>query len=181
MRSKIFVLFFGLITFAIFAADNVYQHPERAVAVNMLDVAGNDVGVIVFQPVTHERVLITVNLYDVSPGFHGFHIHEIAVCEGDFTSAGGHFDLQNVNHGQHSGDLPLLEADESGHVFLAVHTARFRFNDLFDNDGSAFVVHDGADNVANIPDRYGGADSVTLSNGDAGGRFACGVISRDLS
>lgn len=179
MRSKILILLFGFVTLSIFTLDKFQQHPDRAVVVDMVDGAGNDVGVIVFQPVTHERVLITVNLYDVSPGFHGFHIHEIAVCEGDFTSAGGHFDLQNVNHGQHSGDLPLLEADESGHVFLAVHTARFNFNDLFDDDGSAFVVHEGADNVANIPDRYGGADATTLSNGDAGGRFACGVISRD--
>lgn len=179
MRSKTLILLFGIITLSIFTLDQFQQHPDRAVAVDMVDVTGNDVGVIVFQPVTHGRVLITVNLRDVSPGFHGFHIHETGLCEGDFTSAGGHFDLQDANHGEHSGDLPLLEADESGHVFLALHTARFHFNDLFDKDGSAFIVHEDADNVANIPARYGGADATTLSNGDAGGRFACGVISRD--
>lgn len=177
MRSKIILLLFGIITLSIFTVDTLRQHPDRAIAVDMFDARGNDVGVIVIQPVTHGRVLITVNLRDVSPGFHGFHIHETGVCEGDFASANGHFDLHNSNHGEHSGDLPLLEADVSGHVFLAVHTARFHFNDLFDSDGSAFIVHEGADNVANIPDRYGGADARTLSNGDAGGRFACGVIS----
>lgn len=177
MRSKIILLLFGIITFGIFTVDTLRSHPDKAVAVRMFDIADNDVGVIVVQPVTHGRVLITANLHDVSPGFHGFHIHETGLCEGDFSSAKGHFDLHDSNHGEHSGDLPLLEADSSGHVFLAVHTARFHFNDLFDVDGSTFIVHHGADNVANIPDRYGGADATTLSNGDAGGRFACGVIS----
>ncbi|MEO1289083.1 MAG: superoxide dismutase family protein, partial [Chloroflexota bacterium] len=109
-------------------------------------------------------------------GFHGFHIHETGICEGDFTSANGHFDLHGHNHGEHSGDLPPLEANETGRAFLAVHTSRFHFNDLFDADGSSFIVHAGADNLANIPERYGGADATTLANGDAGARVACGVI-----
>jgi Cu-Zn family superoxide dismutase len=38
------------------------------------------------------------------------------------------------------------------------------------------MVHAGADNFANIPDRYGEPDQTTLNTGDAGGRAACGVV-----
>ena len=57
--------------------------------------------------------------------------------------------------------------------------------ELFDADGSAIIVHEGRDNLANIPERYHshteyvfGPDSATLGTGDAGARLACGVIQR---
>lgn len=181
MRSKLILFIFGIFTIAMLVVDQFSAHPDRAVVVDMVNATGEDVGVIVIQPVPNERVLVTVNLRGLTPGFHGFHIHENGLCEitsdGDFVTAGGHFDLSDSYHGEHSGDLPLLEVDTTGRTYLSVHTARFHFNDLFDADGSSFIVHVGADNVANIPARYGGADEVTRSNGDAGGRFACGVIS----
>ncbi|GAB5490776.1 MAG: hypothetical protein Phog2KO_09910 [Phototrophicaceae bacterium] len=181
MRSKWIVLAFGLLAGTILFFDTVASHPDRAISVPMQNADGQHIGVIVLQPVTHGRTLITVNLNNLSEGFHGFHIHETGLCEvnseGVFVSANGHFDLTSANHGEHSGDLPVLEADASGHAFLAVHTARFHFDDLADIDGSAFIVHSGHDNFANIPVRYGEADSITLSNGDAGSRIACGVIS----
>lgn len=154
MRSKLFLLMFALFTVSIFAFDQLRPHPDRAVAVDMVNAAGENVGVIVIQPVPNNRVLITVNMRGLTEGFHGFHIHEKGLCEGDFVTAGGHFDLSDSHHGEHSGDLPLLEADSTGRAYLSVHTARFNFNDLFDADGSSFIVHVGADNVANIPDRY---------------------------
>jgi superoxide dismutase, Cu-Zn family len=67
----------------------------------------------------------------------------------------------------------------------SVVTDRFRLADLFDADGSAIIIHVGADNLANIPARYvqaatgtPGPDAATLATGDAGGRFACGVVTR---
>lgn len=180
MRSKWIVLLFGLLATTIFMLDNVAPHPDRAISVPMHNADGTKIGVIVIQPVTHGRNLITVNLNGLTQGFHGFHIHETGLCEVNdgsvFASANGHFDLHGANHGQHSGDLPVLQADESGHVFLAVHTARFHFNELADADGSAFIVHENSDNFANIPGRYGATDATTLANGDGGARIACGVI-----
>jgi Cu-Zn family superoxide dismutase len=45
------------------------------------------------------------------------------------------------------------------------------------------MLHDDRDNFAHIPDRYRseradrpGPDADTLKTGDAGGRYACGVI-----
>ena len=61
---------------------------------------------------------------------------------------------------------------------------------LFDDDGSAVIIHKGRDNYANIPaktpdgeKRYHshledvfGPDSLTKATGDAGDRFACGLV-----
>lgn len=178
MRSRWILLIFTILTGSIVVFDQLRSHPDRAIAVQMFDLDGNNIGVIVVQPVPNDRVLITVNLRDLSEGFHGFHIHETGICDADtnFTSANSHFDLGDNHHGEHSGDLPILEADATGRAFLAFHTARFKFNDLSDNDGSAFIVHANADNVAHIPARYGERDAVTLATGDAGDRIVCGVI-----
>jgi Cu-Zn family superoxide dismutase len=60
-------------------------------------------------------------------------------------------------------------------------TDRYTVDQLFDADGSAFIVHAAADNYANIPTQYSavgvlGPDAATLATGDAGGGTACGVI-----
>jgi Cu-Zn family superoxide dismutase len=68
-----------------------------------------------------------------------------------------------------------------GTAELRFASDRYTIDDLFDADGSAFIVHSGADNYANIPTRYSaagipGPDAATLATGDAGARSACGVI-----
>src|SRR4051812_3704781 len=37
--------------------------------------------------------------------FHGMHVHTNGVCDGDFTSAGGHWSPSGTTHGDHTGDL----------------------------------------------------------------------------
>lgn len=128
---------------------------------------------------TRERdgITISVRVSKVSPGVHGFHIHAVGKCEPPFTSAGGHFNPTNQSHPNHAGDLPVLLAKADGNASLSFKTDRFKLADLFDADGSAFIIHAGPDNYANIPARYKPApDKVTLGTGDAGGRAACGVI-----
>ena len=93
-----------------------------------------------------------------------------------FTSAGGHFAAPNTTHGAHAGDLPPLLVNADGTASAAFETDRFTLAQLRDADGSALIVHAGADNFANIPPRYGTPDADTLATGDAGARAACGVI-----
>jgi hypothetical protein len=78
---------------------------------------------------------------------------------------------------------PLV--NDNGSADLEFTTDRFTVRELFDSDGSAIIVHEGRDNLANIPDRYHshtedvfGPDSATLATGDAGSRLACGVVQR---
>jgi Cu-Zn family superoxide dismutase len=116
----------------------------------------------------------------VSPGFHGFHVHSVGACVAPFTTAGGHYNPVAAAHGNHAGDLPVVYVDADGEAEARVSTDRFALNDLFDTDGSAFILHAGRDNYANIPtDRYDpDPDATTLATGDAGSRLACGVVAK---
>lgn len=126
-----------------------------------------------------DGVRVSVEGSNLPPGFHGFHIHAVGKCEPPFTSAGGHFNPTGQNHPNHAGDLPNLLVNGDGSAFAALKTARFKIADLFDADGSALIIHADPDNHANIAARYRpDPDAATLATGDAGGRIACGVISR---
>jgi Cu/Zn superoxide dismutase len=38
-------------------------------------------------------VRVRVEVTGLPPGFHGFHIHSVGLCEAPFTTAGGHWNL----------------------------------------------------------------------------------------
>ncbi len=133
----------------------------------------------------------TTGTGQLSPGFHGVHIHSVGKCEahsvapaggepGDFFSAGGHF----MPRGDHeAGDLTSLQVRKDGGALLVTTTDGFTKADLLAGAGTSIVIHAGTDNFGNIPaDRYNqvngapGPDQTTMSTGDAGKRVACGVI-----
>ncbi len=114
----------------------------------------------------------------LTPGAHGMHIHEVGRCElPGFTTAGGHFDPGpfgnstpvDANHPYHTGDVPNLFVDATGHGFLQHTTSRITLSpgplSVFDMDGSTVIVHLN-------PDR--GITGVTGASG--GARIACGII-----
>jgi Cu-Zn family superoxide dismutase len=74
--------------------------------------------------------------------------------------------------------MPVLLVNADGTGRTKFTTDRFQVDDPFDGDGSAVVLHAGADNFANIPVRYApaGPDATTLATGDAGARFAWLVL-----
>ncbi len=126
-----------------------------------------------------DGVRLTVEVSNLPPGFHGFHIHAVGKCEAPFTSAAGHFNPAGQNHAHHAGDLPNLLVNAEGRAFMLVKTARFKLEDLFDLDGSAIIIHADPDNHGNIPARYRpDADPGTIATGDAAGRIACGVLGK---
>jgi Cu-Zn family superoxide dismutase len=159
---------------------------RRATAV-LHDASGQRVGVAVFEE-RRGKVSVSADVWRVAPGFHGFHVHAVGLCEPPFTTAGGHFNPTDMAHGDHAGDLPSLLVNSDGTGELRFETDRFSLRDLFDADGSALMVHAGRDNYANIPNRYiqqrtgmPGPDADTLATGDAGSRAACGVVKRRSS
>jgi superoxide dismutase, Cu-Zn family len=119
----------------------------------------------------------------LTPGFHGLHIHSVGKCEGDFTSAGAH--LQVPGHTTHpaSGDLSSLQVRSDGSGKVVTTTDAFTAEQLLSGTQTAIIIHEKADNFANIPaERYQqvngtpGPDETTMATGDAGKRVACGVI-----
>ena len=125
-----------------------------------------------------DSVAMKIKVEGASAGFHGFHVHAVGACVAPFTSAGGHYNPTAATHCGHAGDLPVLYVDGDGEAEARFSTDRFALGDLLDADGSAFILHAGRDNYANIPtDRYDpDPDATTLATGDADSRFACGVI-----
>ena len=149
------------------------QEQPRAYA-ELKDRDGNSVGMATFQEVP-SGVLIEVNVKGLTPGLHAVHVHTVGKCEGPaFTSAGGHFNPGQKKHGlkspegPHAGDMPnmYVAKDGTGRFEVLADNITLKAGDrsVFDADGSAIVVHAGAD------------DDVTDPTGNAGDRAACGVI-----
>ena len=111
-------------------------------------------------------VHLDVKVSGLSPGLHGFHVHEVGDCSAlDASSAKGHFNPTGKPHGSHAGDLPDLTADASGNARLSTNVPLLTLDDgSMSIMGRAFVVH--AD-----PD-----DHVSQPTGNSGKRVACGVI-----
>jgi superoxide dismutase, Cu-Zn family len=162
-----------------------HGHGSTVVKVSLRGVDGSKVGWVTLRQ-ARGQVLVSGIARGLTPGFHGFHIHAIGLCDanaagGPFTTAGGHYTGGLPNHGDHAGDMPSLLVTADGHAYTSFVTDRFDLADLRDTDGSAVMVHAGRDNFANIPSRYtsggvAGPDATTLATGDAGARVACGVI-----
>ena len=120
-------------------------------------------------------VLVAADVNGLSEGGHGFHIHGVGSCTPDFSAAGGHYMPGGEGHGfmhedgTHSGDMPNIYAGADGHARADVFTDAVSFssdadNTLFDDDGSAIIIHA-------QPDSYGESPG-------AGDRVGCGIISR---
>lgn len=140
----------------------------------LADPDGKSVGSVTLTQ-TPNGVLISAALMNMQPGWHAFHIHQTGKCTPDFKAAGGHFNPDGHTHGiksdggMHAGDLPNVYVPESGMLkFDAFATAVTledgKPNSLFDEDGSAIMMHDGPDDYTSDP------------AGAAGNRIACGVI-----
>lgn len=128
----------------------------------------------------------TTTAGELTPGFHGLHIHQVGTCEGDFTSAGGHFQAEGHTGHPSSGDLSSLQVRSDGSAKLVTTTDAFTAEDLLAGSKTAIVIHEKADNFGNIPaEKYQqvngtpGPDQQTLATGDAGGRVACGVFAAE--
>ncbi|MEN3791093.1 superoxide dismutase family protein [Fulvimarina sp. MAC3] len=134
---------------------------------------GSNRGTVTVIP-TPNGLLFEAELTGLEPGQHGFHIHETGQCGNDFSAAGGHYNPTNKEHGYkseggpHAGDMPNFTADDSGNATFAVFNPNLSVSDgdapVMDSDGSAIMVHGGADDYQSQP------------SGDAGDRVACGVI-----
>jgi superoxide dismutase, Cu-Zn family len=127
---------------------------------------------------TPNGVLVRAELANLPPGPRGFHIHEVGQCDpaNGFESAGGHYNPRGKQHGYmveggpHAGDMPNQTVGQDGKLLAQVFNPNVGFSGeatLFDQDGSALLVHATADDYRSQP------------SGAAGDRLACGVIQQD--
>lgn len=175
-----------LVATAVFAAWTLQAgsvEARRVARATLANADGEEIGQVRFVE-RRDGVEVRAEVSGISPGFHGFHVHENGTCEPDFAAAGGHWNPDGTDHGAHAGDMTSLYATADGSAALAFTTDAFTVDELLAAD-VAVMVHGGRDNFANIPERYlsttedvNGPDSETLGAGDAGPRVACGVVER---
>lgn len=118
-----------------------------------------------------KKVTLTGEITGLTPGEHGFHVHE----KGDLSdkktgnSAGGHFNPAGHKHGKpddaerHAGDLGNITADDKGVAKIDIHDEVISLNGDNSIVGKSIVVHESV-------------DKFTQPTGDAGGRVAFGLI-----
>ncbi len=187
------LLFIGLGTFIISGCDNpprqgteaeseevmtvddsnqnqLFQDVEKAVCV-LHPTEGNNVSGTVTFTRNGSSITVEADVEGLTPGLHGFHIHEYGDCSAaDGTSAGGHFNPDDSDHGgpndeeRHVGDLGNIEAGQDGRAQFELTDSLISFTGANSIIGRAVVVHAGEDDLTSQP------------TGDAGGRLACGII-----
>lgn len=156
-----------------FTAAFAQEGPKMAVA-ELVGADGKKIGVATFTG-GEEGVRVVLHVRGLSPGYHGFHIHGTGKCTApDFQSAGGHFNPFGKKHGlksadgAHVGDLPNLLVGPDGVgvavAMIPMATLGKGQGSLFQSEGTAVVIHSGADDHTSDP------------AGNAGKRMACGVI-----
>lgn len=172
-RTFLFVAICVFITGSAWA-DSHKMAPKAAQA-EMVNADNQKIGTVALRA-TPNGILVRGHLRPVPAGRHAFHFHQTGRCDagGGFKSAGGHI-ADGRQHGfemaggPHPGDMPNQYAGADNVLQVEIFNPRVSLGDgqgsnLLDADGSAIVIHAGADDYSSQP------------SGAAGDRIACGVI-----
>jgi superoxide dismutase, Cu-Zn family len=166
--------FWGCAAMAMYCTPVSAQQTVHSAHADIVNAEGQKIGSATIRP-SSSGVRINVEVSQLPPGVHGIHIHTVGKCEGPaFTSAGAHFNPTSKKHGKdspegpHAGDLLNIEvtADGTGKASLSDSNVTLAGgpNSLFNESGTALVIHEKAD------------DYKTDPAGNSGARIACGVI-----
>uniref|UniRef100_C1BQG7 Superoxide dismutase [Cu-Zn] n=1 Tax=Caligus rogercresseyi TaxID=217165 RepID=C1BQG7_CALRO len=138
------------------------------------------VGEVYFIQMPGGEVIVKGGVRGLTPGKHGFHVHQNPSLEDDCKGAGPHFNPFGQTHGhkasamRHVGDLGnILTSEGSSHTRIhkvdnVISTNMGESNII----GRALVVHAGEDDLGQ------GGDEGSLKTGNAGARVACGIIEK---
>ncbi|CAI0452779.1 unnamed protein product [Linum tenue] len=118
---------------------------------------------------------VNVRITGLTPGLHGFHLHEYGDTTNGCISTGPHFNPNGLTHGapedevRHAGDLGNIIANADGVAEATIVDAQIPLSGPNAVVGRAFVVHELEDDLGK------GGHELSLSTGNAGGRLACGM------
>jgi superoxide dismutase, Cu-Zn family len=163
------VLVAGLIIFITVTYSNA-QDIVKAVAVLNPTLNNKVTGTVTFSKM-ETGVKMVADIKGLTPGSHGFHIHQFGDCSApNADSAGGHYNPAGKMHGapespeRHAGDFGNLVADSSGRAYLERTDTVISLSGPNSVIGRGIIIHEASD------------DMTTQPTGNAGGRVACGVI-----
>ena len=172
MPNKLAVLIVALLT----SACSQMSLRSPAATATLAPTRGNQASGTVNFVQRGDVVHVDARITGLTPGLHGFHIHEHGDCSTpDASSAGGHFNPTQQPHGhpdagqRHAGDLPNQQANAEGVATVDVLAKDIQLGTGGNTDilGDAVIVHAQPDDYSSQP------------SGNSGARIACGVITRD--
>ena len=153
--------------------DNVVPVERR---VELTDPEGSILGSAVFTD-SDQGVMVHVEVSGMTEGFHPMALYEVGLCEpentsptdpaavGDFLSAGTVIGLGEAVEGTPAGALPPLLVTERGAGEQTSLTGPTDLTELLDEDGSALIIQESVDTIADLP-----------LFGEGGSRIACAVV-----
>ncbi len=166
-----------LIVFGVVVAGNAFAG-GIAVQMNLITDhgIGKSIGTVTISD-TQYGLLLVPELGELTPGIHGFHVHQNPDCGPALKddkqvaglAAGGHYDPAGAGKHEgpyaqgHLGDLPALYVGADRKATTPLLAPRLKTADL---KGRSLMIHAGGDNYSDMPAPLGGG----------GGRIACGVI-----
>jgi Cu-Zn family superoxide dismutase len=142
----------------------------KAVAV-LFPTKGNSVSGRVTFTKTSEGTHVHAEISGLTPGEHGFHIHEFGVWSDDGLAAGSHFNPTKAPHAgpdspkRHIGDLGNVTANANGNAVYDADDHHIHLHGHHSVIGRGVVVHEKADDL-----------KTQQPPGNAGGRLAVGVV-----
>merc|ERR1719350_104776 len=124
------------------------------------------------------EIEIAGELMNLSPGLHGFHIHENGDLSDNCKGAGGHYNPEGKNHGapgseeRHVGDLGNIAVSEEEIAVVRIEDHLVRLSGDTSVIGRAIVIHEGTDDLGL------GGEEDSLTTGHAGARAGCCIITQ---
>ena len=146
-------------------------------AVSVLVKNKNDITGTIYFSEKKSKLKISYEIYGLTDGKHGFHIHEYGDLTDGCTSACSHFNPFGKKHGgldsneRHAGDLGnIISKNGIAKGTIVDNTLSLNFRKPTCIIGRMVIVHKDEDDLG-----LGGNDE-SLKTGNAGERLACGVI-----
>ncbi|XVE59441.1 hypothetical protein DITRI_Ditri05aG0046800 [Diplodiscus trichospermus] len=151
---------------------SVFAATKKAVAVLKGD--SKVEGVVTLTQEDDGPTTVNARVTGLTPGPHGFHLHEYGDTTNGCMSTGAHFNPNNMTHGapkdevRHAGDLGNIVANAEGVAEATIIDKQIPLSGPNSVVGRAFVVHELEDDLGK------GGHELSLTTGNAGGRLACG-------
>ncbi|XP_073267631.1 superoxide dismutase [Cu-Zn], chloroplastic isoform X2 [Populus alba] len=147
---------------------------KKAVAV--LKGTSNVEGVVILTQEADGPTTVNARITGLTPGPHGFHLHQYGDTTNGCVSTGAHFNPNNLTHGapedeiRHAGDLGNIVANADGVAEAIIVDNQIPLSGPNTVIGRALVVHELEDDLGK------GKHELSSTTGNAGGRLACGVV-----
>ncbi len=123
------------------------------------------------------KLKINYEIYGLSDGKHGFHVHEYGDLTDGCTSACSHFNPFSKKHGgpnsnqRHAGDLGnIISKNRVAKGILFDNILSLNYKSITCIIGRMIIVHEDEDDLGL------GTNEESFKTGNAGKRVACGVI-----